>query len=241
MPSGSDRCFAEKDITTAISSIVTLRRSDGLVAIAERLPEYLRLAVRQPYWLERCQDQSYRHVNGFDKIILIALPDDVRLRLHLWHDDRIGVTDDIHNHRWDFASFTLAGKLRFEFFRPAKAGDTFHAYVYRWTTRGARFTLEPKGRRTLCRGFQCVAGVGSHYFLDRTLLHRTRKEGSGPTATLLVQGPAQTPTTQVFAARPKAEGALSQETDRMSISELRDRLERMASLLEEERLGRGNI
>ncbi|WP_433269263.1 hypothetical protein ACQPZF_06460 [Actinosynnema sp. CS-041913] len=55
-------------------------------------------------------DRAYRHPNGFLKIVLIAEVE-FQLRLHVWRPepDSPVATENVHNHRWDFASAVLVG------------------------------------------------------------------------------------------------------------------------------------
>lgn len=67
--------------------------------------------LQNPNSLTDIANRSYQHGNGFAKIVL--LDHDYKLRLHIWLDDSYS-EQNIHNHRWDFASYILYGTLHDE-------------------------------------------------------------------------------------------------------------------------------
>src|SRR5262245_46142788 len=88
--------------------------------------------------------RSYRHVNHFDKIVVVDSEDPLgyRLTLHYWpgaYDTRVMEQELIHNHRFSFWSHIFRGTLRMENYAETStvgAGQPLRRYVYRPTTVG---------------------------------------------------------------------------------------------------------
>ena len=85
--------------------------------------------------LERVAGRSYRHVNHFDKIVLIDDGDasHFRLTMHFWRPPYLnGELDDelIHDHRFTFWSKVLCGTLQSQNFKRSTSGSEFRAFSY---------------------------------------------------------------------------------------------------------------
>ncbi len=76
------------------------------------------IALASEEILARIQQASFRHPNGFDRIVLRRDNGTKRaLRLHLWGPPSISAEQDIHNHAWGFASSVLAGTFRHSIYK----------------------------------------------------------------------------------------------------------------------------
>ncbi|MFB4306389.1 hypothetical protein [Actinomadura sp. GTD37] len=145
--------------------------------------------LRDERWLDAVQAGSYRHPNGFDKIVLMA-SSGYQLRLHVWRENAPeGAVENIHNHRWDFSSAVVLGGYRFQEFTPAPAGRTFHAYRYASERGAAAYSLEALGRRSLARSFDVHLSTGTSYTLTADVLHRVSNPPGRLTMSLVLQGP----------------------------------------------------
>ena len=99
-----------------------------------RLVKRLRNLCDDESVLDIIASRSYRHPNGFDKIVLKyhgkGLPS---LRLHIWWNATQDV-NDVHNHPWDFKSSVISGAIENRVFvtrksKPAShAGDIYNHY-----------------------------------------------------------------------------------------------------------------
>jgi hypothetical protein len=150
---------------------------------------------------------SYWHSNGFAKLVLHRNTDpELSLRLHVWTGDRPAPTVDyqnIHNHRWAFGSVVLAGALDVdEFEETSDAADpkalACNAYAYDAVADGASGQLRPLGIRALRPTGSASYEAGEMHLCDTRTLHTVTPVGSGLTATILVQGPAETGTALVY-------------------------------------------
>ncbi|MET8682975.1 hypothetical protein ABZV77_02070 [Streptomyces sp. NPDC004732] len=162
-----------------------------------------------------CALLSYRHVLGFDKLLLIDGGPRHMLRAHVWHPDR-GTREDIHNHRSPLASYVARGTLGMELYEPANPGadEGIATSWYRESLTGEEgdWLLEPAGgaRLRLVQSAQYTAGSG--YALPPHVLHRAWCVSAEPAVTLFLEtGAGRRRYTDVFAGSGAAEGAHSDE------------------------------
>src|SRR5580692_3858865 len=93
------------------SALTALRATTPLAALLE-------LIRRDRSSLAELASCSYRHRNGFDKIVLgSAGSRGMKLVLHVWPLSDLPYHDHIHSHRWDFASVVLAGTLQLDMYQ----------------------------------------------------------------------------------------------------------------------------
>lgn len=154
--------------------------------------------------LEAAASRSYVHANGFLKIVLLAGVE-FKLRLHLWLSTTAGPTErpeDVHNHRWDFASHMLAGSYRYQQFAPDDGGLPYYRYIYEPVGGSGSFSLRERGMQGLSCVFDATIGAGCTYLLRGEVLHRVIGGPSRPTATLMLQAAAKRPVTDLYAAVP---------------------------------------
>lgn len=144
--------------------------------------------------------RSYLHANGFLKIALLA-GDCFKLRLHLWLPSEVRVAqsaEDIHNHRWDFASHMLVGAYRYQEFAPTADGIPYLAYSYRSPENGSFYPLHACGTEHLQCVFEATIQPRTSYALRAEVLHRIIGCPDQLTATLVLHGAARRPSTEVF-------------------------------------------
>lgn len=157
--------------------------------------------------------RSVWHPNGFAKIVLLDAPE-YRLRLHVWRRTTpipVVVQENVHNHRWDFATAILAGGYRHQEFHahgiPGEDGDGFYGYRYESAEDRTAYALAPIGRRRLTRVFDAYLSQGSRYTLSSVVLHKVVPEVTQPAVSLVLEGPHQPTTVEVFAAEEIGPGA----------------------------------
>lgn len=75
----------------------------------DRLIELLADIMADDTKLAEIGQRSFRHVNGFDKIVLCEDRDQGwKLRLHIWWPGATSI-EGLHDHRWNFASHMITG------------------------------------------------------------------------------------------------------------------------------------
>lgn len=174
-------------------------------------------------------ERSYRHGNGFLKVVL--LDQGFKLRLHLWLPGA-SCEENIHDHRWSIASTILAGSLHSEIWADATNDEAFdlEASEYRYQAAAdgqpARAIALHSSPLNLVRRSVCPAG--SHYSLPPATLHRICSHGRQLVATLMCSSPAVAGHTRLIAGR---EGLLP-EVDKhfLSVAELRAGIGHFAAL-----------
>jgi hypothetical protein len=132
--------------------------------------------------------RSYLHGNGFYKLELLRHAG-FKVRLHVWKPGTLA-EENIHDHRWAFASHVLAGELRSELFVDDASGDVLcaeHRYVSRTEHSG------PSQRRVGAALLRCterrVQRAGTTYSMTPESLHRIEHAGDRFVSTLMVSAP----------------------------------------------------
>lgn len=95
----------------------------------------LQSILNTPAQLATIAKRSYWHGNGFLKIVL--LDQGYKLRLHIWCNGVV-CEENIHSHRWGFASHVLQGALRSEIWQDGTDNQeqpTIMADEYRYTAK----------------------------------------------------------------------------------------------------------
>jgi len=157
--------------------------------------------------LDTISAHSYRHVNHFDKIVLVdSDPLSYRLTLHYWpgsYEERVMTQELIHNHRFSFWSHIFRGTLRMENYAEAStAGDGQQAlrrYVYRPTAVGNVHSCEFDGDARLEKKNDAAYPQGECYYLHYTATHRVMlPEGDTRICTMVIRGPREREFTHTY-------------------------------------------
>ncbi|GGY03343.1 hypothetical protein [Streptomyces minutiscleroticus] len=178
---------------------------------------------------EACARLSYRHVLGFDKLLLVDAGSRHMLRAHLWHPGGGAAGgEDVHNHRSPLASCVVRGRLTMELYASGDGGGApAERYRESLAGRSADWLLEPAGAASLRLAQVAEYTAGSTYALPAHTLHRARTEAPGPTVTLFLEtGRGRRRHTDVFTAGPHPEAV-----PKVPLS-VRDYLAELAALAE---------
>ncbi|WP_107059050.1 hypothetical protein [Streptomyces sp. NRRL B-1347] len=188
---GSD----EEDLARAARAVVAELGSPGRLSA---LVAELASGLGDP---SGCALLSYRHVLGFDKLLLVGTGSRHMLRAHVWHPGTLRAgREDIHNHRSPLASYVVRGRLGMELYETAGDG-TLTAARYResLSARVNDWLLEPAGRARLRLTQTAEYAAGSGYALSSYALHRAWCASPGPTVTLFLEtGASRRRYTDVF-------------------------------------------
>jgi hypothetical protein len=150
--------------------------------------------------------RSYRHRNGFDKIVLAApSASPLKLVLHVWPEGGLANSDNIHDHRWDFSSVIICGSLQLEFYEQDAGGKSYSVMRYRPMPEVGSFELRPDGTATVSSCASVTMTEGSTYRWSCDRLHRAWGLPGRVTATLLVQGPPIRENTTVLVCQDDAD------------------------------------
>jgi hypothetical protein len=167
--------------------------------------------------------RSYRHPNGFDKLILLRDERGALIKFDVWWE---GDTDwgRIHDHRFDFSSIVLSGSLQLRHYLPAKLPDAQCVDVYRLSVPQQESDLIPR-RQGLITVWEGVVPAGTHYDMDCNMFHQATGIGDRITVTLVIQGASRKPYSRVV-----SDGQFLVKVMPFTPEELEDKLLRLASL-----------
>src|SRR5580658_188365 len=174
--------------------------------------------------------RSYRHRNGFDKIVLAAPSTSLlKLVLHVWSEGGLTNSDNIHDHRWDFSSVIICGALQLEFYEQDAGGKNYSVMRYRPMPEAGSFELRPVGTTTVSSCASVTMTMGSTYRWSCDRLHRAWGLPGLVTATLLVQGPPIREDTTVLVCEDDADHLNGpQSLYRLPVGEVESRLATLA-------------
>lgn len=193
-------------------------------AFAERvsLDEIVNSVLRDRSLLNAVAASSYRHPNGFDKIILFRDSIDALIKIDIWWPEDTG-WGRIHNHRFDFGSIVLFGRLRQRNYLPTRS-DEGAVNVYRLSVPSSPDDAVPN-RRAFLKAWEGEIPAGGCYEIDCNQFHQACGSGDDPAVTLVAQGAARRPYSEVV-------GDLEPEAPRVAFtpSEVADRLDRLGAL-----------
>lgn len=146
--------------------------------------------LADPGRLARCANVSYLHGNGFYKIVL-AQNEIFKLRLHIWLPN-VDAAENVHEHRWHFASTVLAGTLHSEIYAEdvTPSALEYDEYLYLAKDGASPSSRTYIGKTRLGCVSTSVRRVGEYYSMSPNTLHRVVSIEGGLTATLMCQGPA---------------------------------------------------
>ncbi|GAU69115.1 putative hypothetical protein [Streptomyces sp. NBRC 110611] len=173
----------------ARAAIARLARPDALGPLVRRLSA-------GDLDLPECTRLSYRHVLGFDKLVLLSGAPRFVLRVHFWHGAAGPSPEDIHNHRCAIASAVVRGRVRMECYEPAADGVPATAYRESIDGPGGAWRLRRVGDARLRLLATEQYGPGRSYGLDARTLHRVVSEE--PTVTLFLETAPQRSVTDVY-------------------------------------------
>lgn len=160
--------------------------------------------LANPDLLAEVAGRSYHHGNGFLKVVL-ANRHGWKLRLHIWFPGA-PCEENIHDHRWSFASTVLCGELLSETFADDPQGPVNgNAYLYH-ARQGSQ-----DSRKVAVGGFRLrslgrsLRRAGEAYALPSSVLHRICDyPGKGLVATMMCSAPTRETTNRLLVSADHA-------------------------------------
>ena len=214
--------------------------SDEVHAIACALVSDLAAATADRTVRSRLAMRAAVHHNGFVKLVVVDTDEwdslslqGFRLVLHVW-DPVVAPhsVEEIHNHRWRFASVLLCGALKWEHFHEYDGLDEpipCLEYEYRSPGRDTGYRLRPRGPVTLARQFVALAGVGARSMMTVSQIHRVEPVADTLSATLFLQFPVERAWTRVFVESWRPASTAPRNLRRPATAELAECLGRLAA------------
>lgn len=168
----------------------TLEQTVSYFKSKNTLFELVNLVLNDPYQFNNILDKSYRHQNGFHKIV-IAEGALFKLRLHIFEKmPEIQVPmENIHNHRWNFASHILKGSLKMEIYEKSDHGrDVFFDYDYNPSKQGNKYEVNLCGVTKLKLRSERIYSSGDTYYMNNHELHRIVNSADQKVETMVMTG-----------------------------------------------------
>lgn len=156
--------------------------------------------VNDADWFSRVQQASYYHRNGFDKLVLM---EGLNFKLRL-HHFRPGATvlpsENIHDHRWPFASSVIGGRLRMRIYEASPVGGIpVHEYRYHSDKSNGSYHCDSVGACGLVQTDYIIYEAGTHYFMPTTTLHQIVYQPGEEALTLVLTGKPERTTCRLYA------------------------------------------
>lgn len=165
----------------------------------QHLTQLLQGILHNPQLLQQVSQRSYQHGNGFLKVVL--LDRGYKLRLHIWFAGQ-GCEENIHDHRWSFASHILTGTLRSEIWRDVNAADAHSLSTEEFQYHAAN-AHHPAQKIKLAdcllqRESELAYRAGQSYVMPEQKLHRIINPGDQLVATIMCTAPTKQGTTRLI-------------------------------------------
>lgn len=165
----------------------------------QQLTQLLQGILQSPQLLQQVSQRSYQHGNGFLKVVL--LDRGYKLRLHIWFAGQ-GCEENIHDHRWSFASHILTGTLRSEIWRDVSnaSTQTLSTEEFEYHAASARHPAH-KIKQADCllqRESELAYHAGQSYVMPEQKLHRIINPGDQLVATIMCTAPTAQGTTRLI-------------------------------------------
>lgn len=174
--------------------LTALAKIDGPKRLIEEV-------LRDREALSRVASASYRHANGFHKILLLGKTHSAayRLSIHHWYracDESSAVDEPIHNHRFSFWSHIVRGTMRASFYTECnnseEGGTILPRYRYLPMSTGNIHTCKYDGNARLKQSDSKTYLTGEVYYLNYMILHRVHAPENGErVCTLVLRGPRE--------------------------------------------------
>ena len=197
----------ERSLRSTMSDIISDEDKErACIALRElvnqnHIKHYLVGVREDPDLQSEIRERSYVHPLGIVKIpILVDVHNQWELRLHYWHKDNQHIRkidNDIHNHKWDFVSTIVMGRIVHTLYAEVADGDEF--YVQELGTSGIgskRRYSEPK-KIKMAPAYTTHYLKGSSYFISRHVAHSVKPTG-GDAITLMLRGKYSANSTNIY-------------------------------------------
>lgn len=156
------------------------------LARPRHLSAFLREVMRDSVRAEQLAQSSHRHALGFDKFVLAVFGELGQLRMHVWWPDQERLPEHIHNHRFQFSSVVVSGRLRTRYYRTAERGVR-HLHLRECSQLGdTEWRFQHRGVLTVAETLTADLAAGSCYSMPADLWHRV-EAGATATVTLMLQ------------------------------------------------------
>lgn len=152
---------------------------------AGNLQALLQLLLGDEEALNAIQQHSYYHHNGFRKLVLLQNAA-FKLRLHLWEARNEAHHENIHDHRWNFASRLLVGCFQTVIWAEDPTGPETRLDCTYTPARDGKYVVRENGRVKLRQLATHTLRAGDLYYMPASTLHQVTDPGQGHTRSLML-------------------------------------------------------
>ncbi len=173
-----------------LSSGEILTSINKMLAIPANLSMLTRTILNNPAILNKVVEESYYHENGFHKIVLLS-GRNFKLRLHHFGVAAKIPMENIHDHRWPFASTILSGELKMDIFRVSeqrKNTEALYHFIYGSDKSNGSYTTDLVGKVYLEKAETRIYKPGESYLMLPDELHRIKNSEGQESVTLILTG-----------------------------------------------------
>jgi hypothetical protein len=194
-------------IKNEVDQLISENGTEVLVMVNAFLaqPAHLTLLVRhilhQEAALTQVVNDSYYHENGFHKIVLLS-GRCFKLRLHHFGAGVKLPMENVHDHRWPFASSILAGSMKMDLFQVSETeGEPVVHYCYHSDKSKGSYETARIGEKFVKRTRRKVYKAGQQYLMLPEDLHRIVNKRGEESITLILTGNPVGQTCNLYARR----------------------------------------
>lgn len=145
--------------------------------------------------------ESYYHENGFHKIVLLS-SQLFKLRLHHFGSGVKLPMENVHDHRWAFASSILTGTLKMDLFEVHQSeGESLKHYCYDSNKSSGEYATSPIGKKFIRKKETRTYCAGDQYLMLPADLHRIINKPGEESVTLILTGNPISRTCNLYAKR----------------------------------------
>jgi hypothetical protein len=129
---------------------------------------------------------AYRHDNGYFKLPLLrSAASGAVLRLNIWAPGLMNM-ENVHDHRWDYASHLLCGALNEAQYCAGRDGGLRHWFQYNPRGQSGSYELVRRGELSLRMLQQERLVRGRYYVRPQALMHAVAPDPGALTASLQI-------------------------------------------------------
>lgn len=167
-----------------------------------RLSKLLDLVLNEN--LDNTLNKSFIHPSGFDKLVLLS-GNNFALRVHNFHPVEVQrPSENVHNHRWEFASSIVHGHFISDIFVANKGGtETRNHYTY------SKTGMSYQGLSGIKKISSHTLTKGTAYYCPVSVFHSITEVASTGAITVMATGFANGDTTEVYSKDTLDTGAES--------------------------------
>lgn len=195
------------DRLTANAKDETLIEINNILSRPDKLSFLIKQILKNEMLLSNVVSESYYHENGFHKIVLLS-GKNFKLRLHHFGVAAKIPMENIHDHRWPFASSILTGQLTMDTFSASdidKGEEAFYHFRYGSDKQSGSYSTDLIGRKFLNKIDTRIYNSGESYLMRTNELHRIKNTIGQESITLILTGKPVSKSCNLFAKKEIAE------------------------------------